>query len=314
MRAEEGIHSISHMARPKPISERSATGEVERVYHEIKETLRVTGVPLSFRTLAGYENILPLFWDQLHSNLQTRDFDTSADRIRVRAAQASALLVPSRGQARVLLGESQRFQIQRALSLYHYVNPKILLLMSALKISLHGENIGRADANLGSVPLIARGVPRKMYPMELASDPPEDQRVQDVYEDIKRTLSLPAVFSEYRTLALWPEYLTSAWERLKPLLRLSAYREASEEVRQLSVHLARELPFPVKVSLRNIEAAGQEPEQVLRVVERFETLLPSLILNNCFMLYDWFNEQDLKESPYPAPDRHYTPLREAQAV
>ena len=84
MRAEEGIHSISHMARPKPISERSATGEVERVYHEIKETLRVTGVPLSFRTLAGYENILPLFWDQLHSNLQTRDFETSADRIRVR--------------------------------------------------------------------------------------------------------------------------------------------------------------------------------------------------------------------------------------
>ena len=159
------------MARPKPISERSATGELERVYHEIKETLRVTGVPLIFRTLAGYENILPLFWDQLHSNLQTRDFETGADRIRVRAAQASAILVPSRGQARVMLGESQRFQIQRALSLYHYVNPKILLLMSALKISLHGENIGRADANLGSVPLIARGVPRRMYPLELASDP-----------------------------------------------------------------------------------------------------------------------------------------------
>ena len=302
------------MARPKPISERSATGEIERVYHEIKQTLRVSGVPLNFRTLAGYENILPLFWDQLHPNLQTRDFETSSDRIRVRAAQSAVSLLSSRGQARVMLGESQRFQIQRALKLYHYINPKLLLLTSALKISLHGENIGRPDANLSSTPLIARGIPRKMYPMEFASDPPEDERVQAVYDDIKRTMSLPAVFGEYRTLALWPEYLTSVWQRLKPMLRLSAAREASEELRQLSLHLARDLPFTVRLSLRSIEEAGEDPEQILRVVERFETLLPSLILNNCFMLLDWLTEQELKESPYPAPDRHHASLREAQAV
>lgn len=302
------------MARPKPISERSASAEVERVYHEIKQTLRVSGVPLNFRTLAGYTNILPIFWDELHPNLQTRDFETGADRIRVRAAQSAALLVPSRGQARIMLGESQRFQIQRALSLYHYINPKLLLLTSALKISLHGESIGRPDASFASTPLIARGIPRKMYPMEFASDPPEDERVQSVYEDIKRTLSLPAVFGEYGTLALWPEYLVSAWQRLKPLQKLSAHREASEELRQLSVHLARELPFPVPLTLRSIEAAGEDPEQVLRIVERFETLLPSLILNNCFMLLDWLSEQELKESPYPAPDRHQQRSREAQAV
>ena len=213
-----------------------------------------------------------------------------------------------------MLGESQRFQIQRALKLYHYINPKLLLLTSALKISLHGENIGRPDANLATTPLIARGIPRTMYPMEFASDPPEDERVQAVYDDVKRTLSLPAVFGEYRTLALWPEYLSAAWQRLKPLQRLSAYREASEELRQLSVHLARELPFPVRLTLRRIEAAGEAPEQILRIVERFETLLPSLILNNCFMLLDWLSEPELKESPYPAPDRHPFSVREAQAV
>jgi hypothetical protein len=302
------------MARPKPISERIASGQIERVYHEIKQTLRVTGVPLTFRALGGYDTILPLFWDELHPNLQTRDFETSSDRIRVRAAQSAASLVPTRGQSRVMLGESQRFQIQRALLLYHYVNPKLLLLTSALKISLHGESIGRPDANLANVPLIGRGIPGKMYPMEFASDPPEDERVQAVYEDVKRTLSLPAVFGEYRTLALWPDYLVSTWQRLKPLQKLSAFREASEELRQLSVHLARELPFPVHLTLRSIEAAGEEPEQILRLVERFETLLPSLILNNCFMLFDWLSEHELKESPYPAPDRHRVSMREAQAV
>ncbi|HEX4487855.1 MAG TPA: halocarboxylic acid dehydrogenase DehI family protein [Terriglobales bacterium] len=300
------------MARPKPISERNATGEIERVYHEIKQTLRVTGIPSNFRTLAGYDNILPLFWDELHSNLQTRDFETGADLLRARAAQSAALL-PAHVQPVVMLGESQRFQIQRALKLYHYINPKLLLLTSALKISLHGENIGRSDANLASTSLIARGVPRQMYPMEFAGDPHDDERVQATYDDIQRTMSLSAVFGEYRTLALWPEYLVSSWQRLKPLLKLSAYREAAEELRQLSVHLARELPFPVRLTLRSIEAAGEEPEQILRIVERFESLLPSLILNNSFMLLDWLNEQVLKDSPYPAPDRHQ-PLREAQAV
>jgi len=272
------------MARPKPISERSATGEIERVYHEIKQTLRVTGVPLNFRTFAGYDDILPLFWDELHANLQTRDFETGADRIRARAVQSATALLPAHGQARIMMGESQRFQIQRALKLYHYINPKLLLLTSALKISLQGETLGRTGADLTSIPLIARGIPRQMYPMEFASEPNDDARVQEIYEDIKRAMSLSAVFGEYRTLALWPDYLSSAWQRVKPLLRLSAYREASEQIRQVSVHLARELPFPVRLTLRSIEAAGQEPEQILRLVERFETLLPSLILNNGLML------------------------------
>jgi hypothetical protein len=150
--------------------------------------------------------------------------------------------------------------------------------------------------------------------MEYAPDPPDDDRLAVVFEDIKRTLSLPALHSEYRTLALWPEYLVSAWQRVKPLVRLAAYREESERLRQLSVHLARELPFSVHLSLRSIQEAGEEPEQILRTVERFETLLPSLILNNCFLLLDWFSEQELKESPYPAADRNQFAKREAQAV
>ncbi len=302
------------MARPKPLSERSATGEIERVYHEIKQTLRVSGVPLNFRTLAGYDNILPLFWDELHPNLETLEFEASSDRIRARGAQSAALLTPVRTHPHVMLGESQRFQIQRALKLYHYVNPKLLLLTSALRISLHGETIGRSDANTSNTPLIARGVPAAMYPMEYAADPPDDERLGVVFEDIKRTLSLPALHSEYRTLALWPEYLLSAWQRVKPLIRLAAYREESERLRQLSVHLARELPFPVKLSLRSIQEAGEDPEQILRTVERFESLLPSLILNNCFLQLDWLDEKQLQESPYPALDRNQFAHREAQAV
>jgi hypothetical protein len=302
------------MARPKPVPERNATGDIDRVYHEIKQTLRVSGVTLNFRTLAGYKNVLPLLWDELRPNLETREFEDDADRIRVRAAQLARLLLPSRSQPRMLLGESQRYHIQNALKLYHYINPKLLLLMSALKVSLHGENIGRDHTSPSSLPLIALGIPAKMYPLEMAGDPPEDQRVTQAFEDIKHTLSLPAVNSEYHTLALWPDYLVAGWERQKPLIRSSKYQEAAEELRQLSVHLARHLPLPMALSLRRIGDVGENPEHVLRTIERFESLLPALLLNNCVLLLDWFEEEELKRSPFPAATRRKILRPEAQAV
>ncbi len=302
------------MARPKPVPERNATGETDRVYHEIKQTLRVSGVTLNFRTLAGYKNVLPLLWDELQPNLETREFEDGADRIRARAVQLAAALASPHPQPLVILGESQRYQIQSALKLYHYIDPKILLLTSALRVSLQGESIGWDDVSAKAPSVIVRGIPARMYPMEIASDTPDDIRLNRVFEDIKRTLSLPAVNSEYRTLALWPEYLISAWERLKPIVKSPVFQAEADEIRQLSVLLARNLPYPIHLSLRRIEAAGEDPEQIFRTIERFEFLLPSLILNNCALLFDWFDEAQLKESPFPATARRKSITPEARAV
>jgi len=153
-----------------------------------------------------------------------------------------------------------------------------------------------------------------MYPMEMVGEPPEDLRLQAVFADIKRTLSLPEVNSEYRTLALWPDYLVAAWQQVKPLVKTSRHQDGGEELRQLSIHLARNLPLPIGLSLRRIEAAGELPEHVLHTIEKFEALLPSLILNNCVLLLDWFDERELSESPFPAPDRHTSLQSEAHAV
>ena len=53
------------LSKPKQVSEREAEGEIERVYHEIKQTLRVSGINLNFRTWADYEKFLPLMWDSM---------------------------------------------------------------------------------------------------------------------------------------------------------------------------------------------------------------------------------------------------------
>ena len=40
--------------------------------------------------------------------------------------------------------------------------------------------------------------------MDMVAEEPEDETVREVFRDIKTTLDLPNINSDYRTLALWP--------------------------------------------------------------------------------------------------------------
>lgn len=85
--------------KPKQISETEATGEIERVYHEIKQSLRVSGINLNFRTWAGYEQFFPLMWDAMRPVAETREFENAADEIRsesVKSAAAPGMIRPAR--------------------------------------------------------------------------------------------------------------------------------------------------------------------------------------------------------------------------
>lgn len=68
--------------RHEPVSEHEASGEIERVYHEIRQTLRVTVVNLNFRTWAAYGDFLPFLWDAISPNSQTKAFGSAADQLR----------------------------------------------------------------------------------------------------------------------------------------------------------------------------------------------------------------------------------------
>jgi|GEM_PF-6708524 len=63
------------MGKPRPVDEYEARGETERVYHAIRQTLRVTGVNLNFRTWAFFERFFPVMWDAIRPNAETRAFE-----------------------------------------------------------------------------------------------------------------------------------------------------------------------------------------------------------------------------------------------
>src|SRR5690242_9263066 len=206
------------MASPRQVSEHEAHGEVERVLYEMRQTLRVTGLDVTVRTWAGFERFLVGMWEAMGPNTETRAFESAADEVRAQAVEAAEHLGRPGVWDMVVLGESQRYHVRGALELYHYLNPKMLVFTSAVKLALQDEPVGALQP-LGSAERIERGAPARMMAMEWVPEWPDDARLRNLFKDILETVGPPALPGDFRGLALWPEYLEAAWERLKPRMK-----------------------------------------------------------------------------------------------
>ncbi len=260
--------------------------------------MRVSGVNLIFRTWASFEKFFPAMWDPMRPNVETLAFEDSADEVRNAAAQQAVEWPSFDAKEAAQLGESQCYQVQAALALYHYINPKLLVFTSAVTMALEGEEVGVSNGD--DPQKIEQGVPARMYPMEMEAEEPEDKRLRDLFDDIKQTLDLNSINSDYRTLALWPSYLEAAWQGLKPVTQQDDFRAASESLRDRSRQLAKALPHKVQLSLQQVEELGEDADKVLQASQRFEQLLPSLILNIALLSREWQTPDALQRSPFPA--------------
>ena len=110
--------------------------------------------------------------------------------------------------------------------------------------------------------------------------------MQALYDDLKSTIGLPFLNTDYRALARWPSYFDVAWRSLKPLIGTPAYDEAVERVHKKAVALVLALPNPGELTRAKLVAAADEDtgtESVLDVVRLFQWLLPGLVVNVAFM-------------------------------
>ncbi|MGZ3461284.1 MAG: halocarboxylic acid dehydrogenase DehI family protein, partial [Archangium sp.] len=247
------------MARPRQVSEREADGEVERVLYEMRQVLRVTGLDVTVRTWAGFERFLVGMWEAMGPNAETRTFESAADEVRAQAVEAAERLGPLGAWSAVSLGDSQRYHLGGALELYHYLNPKMLVLTSAVKLALQDEPVGALQP-AGSAERIERGAPARMMAMEWVSERPDDARLRGLFKDILETVGPPSLPGDFRGLALWPEFLEEAWERLKPRMRSEEWARACDALLVTSRRLARGLPYEVALSSERLEVLGEDAE------------------------------------------------------
>lgn len=286
--------------KKSPIPEEEAEGELSDIFHDIQQTFRISGVNLNFRQWASYHKFFPVLWNAIRPVAETRLFEDSSDHIRGLAAPLADRLPRLKVTPSVFLGESQNFQIQAALQLYHYINPKLLVITSVVEYACHHPTLSAFQPHQRDHELIPRGVPQGMYPMEMINDPPEDPALRRTFRDIQRTLGLTDINSDYRTLALWPEYLIAAWHRLKPIVKHPQYMEAIMVLREAAQHLASDLLPRLALSDHQLDLLGRSRNDFFETTLHFTHLLPPLILNILLMSLDWRSSQELAVSPFPA--------------
>lgn len=275
--------------------EPSRSAENETALHEIRQTLRVTGVPRALCALAGSETALPPLWAALRPNAETRAFEEGADRLRDEAVHAAAGVDRLSVLGLAQLGESQAYQAEAALMLYHYLDPKLLLLSSATAFALEsGPASPLSGRGRGSGELIERGAPSRMPPLELADEHSADEPSRKALREAKRALGVPAAPVELLTLALWPRYLGAAWQRLKPVMKTETFGAARVRLQALSREQARSLPYHV--------ALPADPQR-LETARALERELSALVVVVSLLVLDWEAPSLARRSPYPAGPR-----------
>jgi hypothetical protein len=296
--------------RVHPLVEGESSAETARLFHEIRQTLRLTGVPLPLRALAARESRFPALWAAVLPNAETRAFEEAADRLRDEAVHAAARLDRLSVLGRAQLGESQAFQAEAALLLLHYMDAKLLLLFSTLASALEDAPPAPLPGQgRGSSELIERGAPARMAPLELVDEPVEDEALKKVFRDIRRALGCAELPQDFRVLALWPRYLTPAWQRLKPVARSVEWKETAARLLALSRELARTLPHPVSIA-RPAPGEGEDPRALLGELKALEAEGSLLVADAALLILDWQAPELARRSPFPAQPRAAQP-REA---
>ncbi len=244
--------------------------------------------------MGRFERTFCAVWWAVRTNVGSMAFEKLADALRADAARRSRSLGDLRGLPGLALGDSQRFQLRRALELHHYPTPKLLLLASLVRLRLDGEPIGRgADV----VPL-SRGAPPRMAPLEMVSERPADRHLRKLLGRIQRVMQLPEPSSVYRTLALWPDYLDAAWGALEPIARSGEYARATQALLDASRAACRELPAAVALPPETLSSLGEDVEAFSEISSTFEAIAPPLVLNVALLSAEVLGKT-LERSPYP---------------
>ena len=266
---------------------------VKRVFDDIKSALRVPLVHLVFHDLARYPDFLELAWRQLHPNVQTVYFEQQADFVRARAVEGAAGL----GSPLPLDDDGAR----STLKVFHYVNPKLLLAVAALRAAAGGQYPKLEELPRDAKAQIPTGVPADAATITLVN-PDAEGPAQPILQEIRAVTGIPSVNSDYRALAQWPEYLVRAWTSLQAARAQDAHRSLEREIRLMAEQAVLVLPFRIEINPHVMRLCGLDEEEIDDVratIERYYRALPGLVVNMAFLSVGAFGRADAARSPFP---------------
>ncbi len=256
------------------IFEESASASLKVLYGDIKQVLKVPIINFIFRALAQYEKFLYTGWQQVRSSMLTM----SAERAAASLREPSLSFVPERYDWASIMGMERLKKVEKIVFTFNYVNPKLLLIALAWQESLGYRPIKGVALSGG---LIEPGILPGLPSIRLIDFPEADSRQKELLWDIMTVKHSYDIASDYRALALYPEFLQPVWSGMKEYVSSDEFslrsRSIKEHARQL-VHT--NFPYPVIITPEDLAGmySHKDAAGIMAVIALFSDFLADLII------------------------------------
>lgn len=266
-----------------PVPEYAATGKLADVYGRTRRGLGVPWMGVVAMALAHYPRFYDCLWSPLEPAAASTAFADACRTLRSEAEREAAALGPPGIVPRLHdlgYGPREVDEIRACNEVFSSGNMPYLLMATVARLLLEGQ------AWPGTSSLVARDDVGAPVAKPVLIEPHHaDPSVVGVYADIRESLGLPFVNTDYRAFARWPTYFVTAWRDLKTAITQPDYEAAVVRVHHLAVDLALSLPNQTELTsaaLRSAASQDAPEEEVLSVVRLFQWLLPGLVVNVAF--------------------------------
>jgi hypothetical protein len=268
--------------RIHPVPEFLADARLQAVYEETKTTLQVPWMGVVTMAFAHYPSFYGTLWDGLRDVCASTAFVAACRALRAHAEAAALPLEPARlHDALTAQGYAEREidDIRDQIEVFSQGNMPYLLIATAARLLLEGFDVGREGRLEPFVQRPGADPTRRLILIEAHH---ADAPTAAVYSDIKDTLGLPFVNTDYRALARWPSYFACAWSDLRNKVHRPDYAGAVQSVHEFAIERWTKLPVPGRLTSASLRAAAARDaplSEVIDVVRLFQWLLPGLVTN-----------------------------------
>ena len=266
-----------------PLPEYLAEGQRLVWYQDMKSTLQVPWMGVVIMAFSHYPNFFAELWQGLKPISQSKEFVHACNELQVFIEQQTSELNPKNLLPELKEKGYAPREIEDIIamnSIFSHGNQPYVLIATYGRYLLEG---GLLSDSASATSFERQHAPKCSVPLVLMESHHADQQTQQVYEDIKLTLDLPFVNTDYRAFARWPSYFSLAWSDLSDKVGKEKYEQICSEFHHRCVELvAQTLPNPTGLSseaLQQAAAKDASTEKILQVCQLFQWLLPGLITN-----------------------------------
>ena len=263
-----------------PVPEYAADAALADVYDRTKRGLGVPWMGVVAMAFAHYRNFYDCLWQAMEPTVATQAFADACKELRIVAEQEAASLGPIAIRPKLsTLGYDDREieEIQTCNEVFSSGNMPYVLMATLARLLLEGHAWdGNGSRQAHDAPGMTGMKPVLIEPHHA------DSAIAALYADVRQTLGLPFVNTDYRAFARWPSFFDPAWTDLRSIILTEEYEQAVRRVHDAAVSLACGLPNMSKIApLQLIGCAERDGQlsEVLSVVRLFQWLLPGLAVN-----------------------------------